>query len=72
MLSKWEDIVSSEGSCELDVWPHLQALTSDAISRTAFGSNYEEGQKIFELQKELEGVLSQATATILIPGWRYV
>ncbi|KAI3704431.1 hypothetical protein L1987_74651 [Smallanthus sonchifolius] len=33
MLGKWENLVWTNGSCELDVWPHLQTLTSDVISR---------------------------------------
>lgn len=71
MLSKWEKIVSSEGSSEVDVWPYLQTLTSDAISRTAFGSNYEEGRKIFELQTELAKLLMQGQNSVYVPGWRF-
>ncbi|KAI3814975.1 hypothetical protein L1987_14625 [Smallanthus sonchifolius] len=52
MLRKWEKLVSSKGACELDVWPHLQALSSGVISRTAFGNSYEEGIQIFELLTE--------------------
>lgn len=71
MLSKLEKIIPSDGWCEVDVWPYLQAMSSDVISRTAFGSNYEEGRKIFELQKEQGGLLLQALQTSYIPGWRY-
>ncbi|XP_027063440.1 cytochrome P450 CYP72A219-like [Coffea arabica] len=72
MVSKWEQLISEKGSCELDVWPELQALTSDVISRTAFGSNYEEGQKIFELQKEQAELILLAARSPYVPGWRFV
>ncbi|XP_022848651.1 cytochrome P450 CYP72A219-like isoform X1 [Olea europaea var. sylvestris] len=72
MLRKWEKIVPSERSSELDVWPYLQTLTSDAISRTAFGSNYEEGRKIFELQTEQIELITQARNSFIIPGWRFL
>ncbi|CAA2987641.1 cytochrome P450 CYP72A219-like [Olea europaea subsp. europaea] len=71
MLNKWEKIVSSEGSSEVDVWPFLRTLTGDAISRAAFGSNYEEGRKIFELQTEQAVLLMQGRNSVDIPGWRY-
>ncbi|XP_006364092.1 cytochrome P450 CYP72A219-like [Solanum tuberosum] len=71
LLKKWKEIISKEGS-EIDVWPYLQTLTSDAISRTAFGSSYEEGKKIFELQKEQMGLLLQVARSLYIPGWRFV
>ncbi|XP_028763848.1 11-oxo-beta-amyrin 30-oxidase-like [Neltuma alba] len=55
MIRKWEDMLSSssDGTCEMDVRPWLKNFTEDAISRTAFGSNYEEGRKIFQLLSEL-------------------
>lgn len=72
MLNKWEKISPSERSFELDVWPYLQTLTSDAISRTSFGSNYEEGRKIFKLQQEQAALLSKAILLSFIPGGRYI
>ncbi|XP_060201191.1 cytochrome P450 CYP72A219-like [Lycium barbarum] len=71
VLNKWENIISKEGS-EIDVWPYLQTLTSDAISRTAFGSSYEEGRKIFELQKEQLQLIAEMSRTIYIPGRRFL
>ncbi|XP_059283665.1 cytochrome P450 CYP72A219-like [Lycium ferocissimum] len=71
MVNQWEEAVSVKGtSCELDIWPYLQRFSSDAISRTAFGSNYEEGRKIFELQKEQAEHVIEVSRTLYIPGWR--
>ncbi|GLU17750.1 hypothetical protein SLE2022_341060 [Rubroshorea leprosula] len=72
MIVKWEKLVSQEGSSELDVWPDLSSLTSDAISRTAFGSSYEEGKKIFQLQDELGQLIMQVLQSIYIPGLRFL
>lgn len=72
MLRNWEETLSPEGSCELDVWPYLQTLTSDVISRTAFGSNYEEGRKIFELQREQADHVMTVGRSLYIPGMRFL
>ncbi|KAM7503196.1 hypothetical protein LguiB_002100 [Lonicera macranthoides] len=70
MIGKWEEKLLAMGSCELDVWPYLQTLTSVVISRTAFGSSYEEGRRIFELQNELGVLVMQASQSVYIPGLR--
>lgn len=72
MLRKWEEAVPKETSAELDVWPHFQLMTGDVISRTAFGSSYEEGRIIFELQKEQAEYVMEQIFSIYIPGSRYV
>ncbi|KAJ0046905.1 hypothetical protein Pint_04877 [Pistacia integerrima] len=72
MISNWEKLVSEEGSCELDVWPSLANLTGDVISKTAFGSNFEEGRKIFELLTELAEIMTEVLHSVYIPGLRFL
>lgn len=68
MISKWKGLLSSDGTCEVDVWPFLQNLTCDVISRTAFGSSYAEGAKIFELLKR-QGYALMTARYARIPLW---
>uniref|UniRef100_A0A3Q7HGZ2 Cytochrome P450 n=1 Tax=Solanum lycopersicum TaxID=4081 RepID=A0A3Q7HGZ2_SOLLC len=73
MMNKWEILICNKNkSCELDVHPYFEDLTSDVISRTAFGSSYQEGMKIFHLQKELAELTRQAFQSVYIPGWRFL
>ncbi|CAM8990412.1 unnamed protein product [Rhodiola kirilowii] len=74
MVSNWEKLAlaSADGSCEIDVWQDLQNMTRDAISRTSFGSSFEEGKRIFELLRELTKLVTQADLSVYIPGWRFM
>ncbi|XP_048131168.1 cytochrome P450 72A397-like isoform X2 [Rhodamnia argentea] len=72
MIDGWDELVSDERSCEVDVWIDLQNLTRDVISRTAFGSSFEEGKRIFELQREQTMFTSKALRSLYIPDWRFV
>lgn len=68
IMNEWEKMVSADGQCEVDVYHYLENLTSDVISRTSFGSNYEEGRKIFQLQREQSDLIIKASQSIYIPG----
>lgn len=70
MIKRWETLFSNEESLELDVFPHLQTLSGDVISRTAFGSSYEEGVRIFDLQNEIGSILMHVIQSLYIPGSR--
>jgi len=70
LVGEWDKLVSDKGSsCEVDVWPGLTSMTADVISRTAFGSSYREGHRIFELQAELAQLVMQAFQKFFIPGY---
>nr|CAB3477687.1 unnamed protein product [Digitaria exilis] len=69
VVSRWVEFAGSDGSCELDVWPELQNLTGDVISRTAFSSSYLEGRRIFQLQAEQAKRVMKSFQKITIPGY---
>ncbi|XP_076890127.1 cytochrome P450 CYP72A219-like [Bidens hawaiensis] len=72
MMEKLEKAVNSQSSCEVDVWPYIQMFSSDVISRTAFGSSFEEGRKIFELQEEQTKLIGKVLSSVYIPGSRFL
>ncbi|XP_076906165.1 cytochrome P450 CYP72A219-like [Bidens hawaiensis] len=69
MINTLEGITKGK-SCEVDVYPHLQKFTADVISRTAFGSNYEEGRRIFELQLEQAKLLIKTIQSVYMPSFQ--
>ena len=71
MIEEWKNMIGHQETCEVDVWPEIQKVAKDIISRAAFGSSYEEGKKIFDLQHELMILTIEAMRTLYIPGFRY-
>ncbi|KAI4373343.1 hypothetical protein MLD38_011476 [Melastoma candidum] len=63
MLERWKDY---EGR-EIEVFKDLTILTSEAISRTAFGSSYMEGRIIFEMLTKLSMLAAKNAFRVQIP-----
>ncbi|KAK9213132.1 hypothetical protein WN943_002519 [Citrus x changshan-huyou] len=59
LINRWKKL-SCSGSCEIDGAPEFNTLAGDVIARTAFGSSYEEGKRIFELQKQQIALVLEA------------
>ncbi|KAL1111117.1 hypothetical protein V6Z11_D02G035900 [Gossypium hirsutum] len=52
---------------EIELYKEFRLLTSEVISRTAFGSNYMEGEKIFAILSKLAIIMSRNVSTTRIP-----
>ncbi|MBA0871773.1 hypothetical protein Goshw_029882 [Gossypium schwendimanii] len=63
MLDKWKD---KEGE-EIEAFQEFRILTSEVISRTAFGSSYLEGEKIFYMLQKLADIVSRNSNKSRIP-----
>ncbi|KAI3803542.1 hypothetical protein L1987_31698 [Smallanthus sonchifolius] len=72
LITEWAKLVSENGWCELDVQPYINDFSSDVISRNAFGSNYEQGRRIYQLQKEQAMLTSQLLNSLYLPGRRFL
>ncbi|VAH77735.1 unnamed protein product [Triticum turgidum subsp. durum] len=71
LVHRWEGLAAGDAACEVDVWPDMQNLTGDVISRAAFGSSYLEGRRIFQLQGEQIELAVLAMNKIHIPGYLF-
>jgi len=69
-IQRWQELVKSKGSYEVDVFKEFNVLTGDAIARTTFGSCYNEGKKIFDLQHEQALLVLETYFGTYIPGYR--
>ncbi|CAI0390498.1 unnamed protein product [Linum tenue] len=63
MLERWNN---HEGE-EIEVFGEFKLLTSEVISRTAFGSSYLQGKLIFEMLTELAILVAKNTFIIRLP-----
>ncbi|CAK9142457.1 unnamed protein product [Ilex paraguariensis] len=64
MLERWKEYDGKE----IEVFEEFRLLTSEVISKTAFGSSYSEGKKIFELLMKLTLIVSRNARKIRFPG----
>ncbi|GLJ13568.1 hypothetical protein SUGI_0215470 [Cryptomeria japonica] len=71
MCREWRNLISS-GANEIDVLKEFSVLTSDIISRTAFGSSYAEGNHIFRLQAQQILWMFERIQRVSIPGSRFL
>ncbi|XP_002512038.2 cytochrome P450 CYP749A22 [Ricinus communis] len=67
MLEGWR----SHPGKEIDAFQEFKVLTSEIISRTAFGSSYLEGEKIFEMLKKTISIIAGNHYKVRIPGIKF-
>lgn len=66
MLERWRDCEAKE----IDVYKEFGALTTEVISRTAFGSSFSDGKHIFEMVAKLTAITVRNIYTTRFPGLR--
>ncbi|OMO72112.1 Cytochrome P450 [Corchorus olitorius] len=64
MLERWKQF---EGK-KIEVFEEFRLLTSEVISRTAFGSSYLDGEMIFDMLKKLSALTSRNTFKTKFPA----
>ncbi|KAJ0763818.1 putative cytochrome P450 [Helianthus annuus] len=65
MLKRWKDA----GTKERDVHEEFRTMTSEVIAKIVFGSSYEKGKQIFEMQGELFRLGAKQLSKTRLPGF---
>ncbi|TMW85570.1 hypothetical protein EJD97_022948 [Solanum chilense] len=64
MLERWKNYEDRK----IEVFEEFRLLTSEIISRTAFGSSYSEGKNIFQMLMKLASLVSGNANKVRFPG----
>ncbi|GFP86069.1 secologanin synthase [Phtheirospermum japonicum] len=73
-LNKWREMTSKEGgSCVVDVFPHLEILTSEVLAQLMFSFKYTEDIKRTFLElSELANLAKLPSKILTLPGEKYL
>ncbi|GER44141.1 cytochrome P450 [Striga asiatica] len=71
-LTKWSEKMSTAGKVEIEVSNWFENLVEDVITKATFGSSYEDGRAIFELQSQQMVHASEAYQKLFFPGYRFL
>ncbi|GJY14422.1 integrase [Tanacetum coccineum] len=63
MLQRWKERKGEE----IEVFEEFRLLTSEVISKTAFGSSYLEGQKIFDMMMKMAKIIARNMNIVQLP-----
>ncbi|KAL1816991.1 hypothetical protein ACET3Z_019565 [Daucus carota] len=72
MLEIWEDKRGEKDEVEIEVDKEFQNLSAEILSKTVFGSSFQEGKRIFELQEQQVTLTMRALHTVYISGFRFL
>ncbi|KAI3463379.1 hypothetical protein Pfo_020042 [Paulownia fortunei] len=71
-VKKWSEKMCNNGKVEIEVSDWFQNLVEDVITRATFGSSYEDGRAIFQLQAQQIVHASEAYHKVFIPGYSFL
>ncbi|GMH15934.1 hypothetical protein Nepgr_017775 [Nepenthes gracilis] len=71
MLDRWSGL-SNSGKVEIEVSEWFQNLSEEVITRTIFGSSYEDGKEIYKLQAQQIVFAAESFQKVFVPGYRFL
>ncbi|XP_057798965.1 cytochrome P450 714C2-like [Salvia miltiorrhiza] len=73
LIDLWKGLIEAEGGkADIKIDDHLKKFAGDAISKVCFGSNYAEGEQIFQKITGLQLAIAKKGFFLGIPGMSYI